>query len=318
VLIDRSHKGWITFTIVATVLAGGYYAFYQHQSYQGGGNGPSGGSWTGLAYGIVGFALMIFCGLLGVRRKVRVWRLGRAESWLRAHIWLGLLAFPLILFHAGIVMGNRLTLWLMVIFIVVTVTGIIGVMLQNVIPRTMLMRVQAETTFEQIPSVIKTLRTEADDLVSKVCGPLSNEPPPAEGAGLPAGAMHGTVKKDGAVQGKVVKKGKSTGPLEGSGPLKTFYLGEVQPFLNTEAATASKLAEARSATALFEHTRTLLPEPLHETLKDLEYVCEERRQLALQARLHFWLHAWEFMHVPLSYALLVMSVVHAIIATFKY
>ena len=317
-LIDRSHKGWALFTIVALVASAAYYAVYHHQSYSSGNmTGPSGGSWTGLTYGIVGFALMIFCGLLGIRRRVRIWKIGKGQAWLRAHIWLGLLAFPLILFHAGLKFGNYLTLWMMILFTIVLVSGIVGVLLQNILPRALLVRVQAETTFEQIPHVIDVLRTEADQIVASVCGPLGTEKPGQELQTTSTSVA--TMKRDGAVQGKVVKsKSRPVTVLEGSAPLKTFYLSEVQPFLYPAFKNESRLAVQRSAIALFSHTRTLVPDTLHETLKDLESVCEERRQLALQVRLHYWLHVWEFVHVPLSYALLAMSVVHAIVATVKY
>ena len=318
-LIDRSHKNWAVFTLVALAAATGYFTVYYRGSYLNGGNGPAGSSWPGLAYGIVGFVLMIFCGLLGIRRKVRVWRLGSGQGWLRAHIWLGLLAFPLILFHAGLVFGHGLTLWLMILFSVVLVSGILGVVLQNILPRTMLVRVQAETTYEQIPQVIESLRREADQLVANVCGPLGNEMPVKEGDVLPGGGGHGMMKREGAVQGKVIKaKAKSVGVIEGSAPLKSFYMSEVQPFLQHDITRATRLGVQRSALALFEHTCTLLPDTLHETLKDLESVCEERRQLALQVRLHHWLHCWEYLHIPISYALLVLSAVHAVKATFWY
>jgi hypothetical protein len=327
VLIDSSHKKWATFTIISLLVASAYFAFYYHNSFQErGGNGPTGASWTGLTYGIIGFGMMIFCGLLGIRRRVRIWRLGKGQSWLRAHIWLGFLAFPLILFHSGLRFGHgpsMLSFWLMVLFSVVLVSGIVGVLLQNILPRSLLLRVQAETTFEQIPLVINALRGEADGLVRHVCGPLGNERPgdEADDQAAMTGGMQTTTKKEGAVQGKVMKS-RNKAPVaqlvEGSAPLKAFYLNEVQPFLGEKFMVSSKLATQRSAIALFQHTRTLLPDPLHETLRDLESVCEERRQLALQSRLHFWLHSWEFFHVPLSYALLAMSVVHAIVASVKY
>ena len=41
-------------------------------------------------------------------------------------------------------------------------------------------------------------------------------------------------------------------------------------------------------------------------------MCEERRQLAAQERLQRWLHGWLLVHVPLSYALLLLSTVHAV------
>src|SRR5688572_595030 len=83
--------------------------------------GPRGGSIPGLVYGGVGTFLMFFAGALGVRRKVRSWNLGRATFWLKGHIWLGLLSYPLILFHAGFRIGGALTLALLVLFTIVIV-----------------------------------------------------------------------------------------------------------------------------------------------------------------------------------------------------
>ena len=53
---------------------------------------------------------------------------------------------------------------------------------------------------------------------------------------------------------------------------------------------------------------------LHESVAELESICEERRQLADQKRLHHWLHGWLLIHVPLSLALLLLGAVHAVIA----
>ena len=63
----------------------------------------------GLTYGIVGFSFMLFAGLLGLRKKFPIWRVGRAQSWMRGHLWLGFLSFPLILFHGGFHFGGALT-----------------------------------------------------------------------------------------------------------------------------------------------------------------------------------------------------------------
>ena len=51
--------------------------------------GPRGGSALGLTFGIAGYALMLYAGLLGARKKVPTWRIGRAQTWMRGHIWLG-------------------------------------------------------------------------------------------------------------------------------------------------------------------------------------------------------------------------------------
>jgi predicted cobalt transporter CbtA len=75
-LIDRTHRGWIVGCIVALAFATAVYVPYARSTL----HGPTGGSVLGLTYGIIGFALMIFAGLLGARRKVPMWRVGRAAS----------------------------------------------------------------------------------------------------------------------------------------------------------------------------------------------------------------------------------------------
>jgi hypothetical protein len=52
-------------------------------------------------------------------------------------------------------------------------------------------------------------------------------------------------------------------------------------------------------------------------VKDLESICEEARQLERQEKLHHLLHGWLLIHIPLSYALLLLSAVHAVM-TLRY
>jgi len=102
VLIDRSHRGWALASLALTAVATAAYVLYvRSRPY-----GASGGSWPGLAYGVVGTTCMIAAGLLAGRKKVRTWRLGPARAWMQLHIWLGLLAVPLILFHSGFSLGG--------------------------------------------------------------------------------------------------------------------------------------------------------------------------------------------------------------------
>ena len=97
--------------------------------------------------------------------------------------------------------------------------------------------------------------------------------------------------------------------------LREFYAHRMRPFLNAPAERrSSPLADAPQAAGLFEELRLRLPPELHDTLKDLESICEEERQLTRQAQLHRVLHAWLLVHVPLSYALLALAAVHAVIA----
>src|ERR1700728_4441479 len=119
--VDQTHRGWFIATVILFGVATVGYIAYATSSLKG----PTGGSAVGLAYGIAGYAMMLFAGLLGARKKVPVWRIGRTQTWMRGHLWLGLLSFPLILFHAGFAYRGTLTAILMVLFVIVVVSGIL-------------------------------------------------------------------------------------------------------------------------------------------------------------------------------------------------
>lgn len=128
--------------------------------------GPRGGTAIGLGFGIAGYVVMLFEGLLGARKKVPVWRLGRAQTWMRGHLWLGLITLPLIVFHAGFAYRGALTALLMILLVIVVVSGILGAALQHYLPRMITVRVPMETIYEEIPHVRAQLREEAEQLVT--------------------------------------------------------------------------------------------------------------------------------------------------------
>lgn len=289
-LVDGKHRRWGVAVLLLGAAATAVYVPYHLESP----NGPSGGSWTGLGFGIAAFLLMAFAGLLGARRRFPTWRVGRPETWMRAHLWLGLLTVPLVFFHSGFQFGGALTGTLTVLLVLVTLSGVLGLVLQQILPRMMTARVPMETVYEQLDHVIAQLQEEADLVVANVAGPLVLPAAPG-GPSIEARTVSGSIKA----------------PLEGSVPLREFYLKEVRPFLESDGREGA-LSAAPGAASAFASTQKLLPPAMHEALKDLEVMCEERRQLAAQSRLHAWLHGWLLVHVPLSYALLLLSAVHAV------
>jgi hypothetical protein len=306
-LIDRTHRSWILGCGIALLVATAIYIPYARSTL----HRPTGGSALGLTYGIAGFALMIFAGLLGARRKVPMWRLGRAATWLRGHIWLGLLSFPLIVFHGGFHVGGAVTFTLMVLFIVVILSGVLGVLLQQMLPRLMLTRVPLETVYEQIDPIVEQLRGEADELVAAAAGPLPvNTGRPAEVRRAGGGADERMGQPRSSPRAAPV----ALAPTPESSLLRDAYLRDIRPFLDPAHRRDGVLDTAAKSTTLFRELRTALPSVLHETVAELESICDERRQLADQKRLHHWLHGWLLVHVPLSLALLLLSAAHAVMA----
>jgi hypothetical protein len=64
----------------------------------------------------------------------------------------------------------------------------------------------------------------------------------------------------------------------------------------------------------FEDLRQRVPRETASLAGQLEELCERRRQLNLQRRLHFWLHNWLWLHLPLSVALVALLVGHVLLA----
>ena len=303
-LIDRSHRGW---AVASTVLLG--LSVVAYSVYAASTSFPSGGSLPGILFGVVGFAMMLYAGLLGARRKVRIWRLGRAQTWMRGHLWLGTLSFPLIVFHAGFTFGGGLTFVLMWLFVIVVISGLLGAYVQHTMPRRMLREVPMETIFEQIEHVRTQLLAEADTVVAEACGKLEVET--VTPGARAAASLERVPTFPGAAKEALLTTERIA--AEESAPLRTFYMRDMRPFVQGPSAE-HPLADRAQSALMFEKVRALVPSVFHPAIADLENICEEERQLGQQARLHHLLHAWQLVHVPLSIALLVLAIVHIVVA----
>ena len=74
--MDKSQRAWAFASLMFFLASAVGYAIYALNVSPR----PSGGSAVGLFFGIVGFGFMIFAALLGARKRVPVWRLGRAQG----------------------------------------------------------------------------------------------------------------------------------------------------------------------------------------------------------------------------------------------
>jgi len=320
--MDRTQRGWLVASLGILAVGAIAYVVYAHQAPAG----PRGGSTMGLIFGSAGFAFMIFAALLGARKRVPTWRLGRAQAWMRGHLWLGLLSLPLILFHGGFHFGGTLTRVLMWLLIITVGSGLFGAALQEYVPRIMTTEVPLETIYAEIGNVQKLLREEADRAVESICGVMGLGRDAAEGqraggftALRPIAAASAPLRTSAAVSAGA---SAAVAPVvetillseADSAPLKKFYLEEMRVYLEQPGRRGQRLGDADKAKLAFAGLKTLLPATAHVTLADLEEICAEARQLVRQEQLHRWLHGWLLVHVPLSLALMVLGAVHAVMA----
>ena len=291
-ILDRTHKPWAVGVVLVTAGCALVYVPYALRSPAG----PQGGSALGLTFGIAGALLMVFAGLLGARRKVPGWRIGRMQTWMRAHLWLSLLALPLILFHGGFSFGHAsLTRVLMWLLILVSVSGVVGAVLQHFVPRQMTREVTLETIYEQIDHVRAQLREEAEQMLAAAAAVKVD---PKEMLLAAAAQGGGSVTVVAA-------------PPHPSLPLREFYEKTLRAYLEGRTP-AHALGDGDTARRSFQSLRMVVSPSMQETVDGWETICEEERQLVRQEKLHHVLHGWLLIHVPLSYALLLLTAVHAV------
>jgi hypothetical protein len=381
-IINRAHLPWFVFVVAATLFAIWLYlgnfasenlptAFRLPHSLQ---QMPSenrrvGGTPLGLIFGTIALSIFVFAGLLGVRKKIVLWRIGTIQRWLRAHIWLTLLTIPLVILHSGFRLGGPMTTLIIILYLIVMVSGIYGLILQHYLPTVMMERLPAESVYEQIPHI----RAQLVAAATKMRDSFKPAPPTKDpDAGAPSSSSEKTVTSGNvamastsaelstpAARAKTVvgstitaetiavpeRKAEEKVPpsapatavpaqpvAKPAAPVKAalatdansesalleFLDRQIIPYLSARRGDGMRLGNARFSEDTFRFVKLRVTEAYRERVEEIQNWCDERRMLDLQLKLQHWLHAWLFVHAPISFLLLMLVFWHAFVTLFTY
>ena len=128
------------------------------------------GSNWGIGYGIAAAILVLGAAAYGIRRRRMKWvsklGLGRSHTWVQFHVYGGTLFLLLVFMHTGFrYPTGTLTIWLWYLSIWITLSGILGVILQKWIPRALTSGLKYEIHYERIPELIHEIRQRAEKLI---------------------------------------------------------------------------------------------------------------------------------------------------------
>src|SRR5471032_548278 len=108
------------------------------------------------------FAAMLVLTFFNARKKLPFLSLGKAETWLQIHIYLGFFTVVLFLIHLNFRMPHgwfEITLaWL---FALVSASGVVGLFFSRTLPRRLATR-GGEVIFEKIPALRHSFKTESE------------------------------------------------------------------------------------------------------------------------------------------------------------
>jgi hypothetical protein len=318
-VLNRRHIPWALATLLASAVAALFYMANFHPQLlpfpfslpsQLGPVPPVrntvGGTPLGIIFGAISLAIFLFASALGIRKKRRLWRIGNPQTWLRAHIWLTILTIPLVLFHSGFKLGGPMTTTLMVLYALVMISGFWGLAMQQFMPRLMTESLPQEVVFEQIPHIRALLVKNAEKLREELQAAAKAETEvkaitPAEVATEAGGGTAVAAKPTSALE-----KADQSIPL-----LREFLDEECLRYLHRGRGEKHRLGDQKVSDDVFRLLKLNVAERFHAKVDEMQTWCDDRRLMDLQAKLHHWLHGWLILHIPLSFALLVVTIWHA-------
>jgi hypothetical protein len=319
--IDSLHRTWLVLVLLGTLAAALWYGWTWREN----GRLPGGGSLPGLLFGSLAGLICLFeaalvvrkTSLFRTRRTVLGIPLGTARQWMAAHIWLGIWTVPLVAMHAGFAFGGRLSWLLAWSFIIVITSGVVGLVLQNILPRMLTEAVPEESIYSQIDELGRQFAVDAVRLAELYGGPAR----PGQWDGLERQSDKAAAAAEGEVVagaprsvGTLVRRARqpdiTLAPASRSPELHRALEEGVVDFLRT--GRSQRLTTAQKIDWYFEDLAQRVRPEARPAVEQIRALCQRRRQLNVQRTFHFWLHSWLSIHLPLSVVLIWLLVAHVI------
>lgn len=105
---------------------------------------------------------------------------------------------------------------------------------------------------------------------------------------------------------------------ESEATLATFIECQLLPYLRARRGEKFSFGNSARAEETFRHLQLRVAGSYRPRVAEMQGWCDERRLLDMQVKLQHRLHGWLFVHVPLSFLLIIITVWHTFVTLFKY
>jgi hypothetical protein len=221
------------------------------------------------------FAVILALTFFNARKKVPFLPLLSSEAWLQFHIYAGLLTGVLFLVHISYrVPTGWFEITLAALYLLVMASGFVGLFVSRAFPKQLTTRGD-EVVFERIPGIRRQLQERAEAL---------------------ALASVADVK---------------------SATIADFYVRELKAFFDGTRNLLPHLFEVRAPLNRLLNKITdlnrYLNEPERATMNEIAALVRRKDSLDYHYALQFVLKLWLFVHIPLTYSLLLFTLAHIVI-----
>lgn len=221
------------------------------------------------------FFLMLILTLYNGRKKLPFLPLGSSEGWLQFHIYAGFLTVTLFLVHIRLrPPSGWFDIILASLYVLVTGSGIAGLFVTRSIPRRLTTR-GGEVLYERIPAIRRRLQEEAETLALK--SPVASR----------------------------------------STTISDFYARHLHEFFDGPRNLALHAVEVRRPLNLLlnriNDLNRYLDKTEQETLAKISQLVRQKDGLDYHESLQLMLKGWLFVHIPLTYSLMIFSLMHIVL-----
>ena len=227
--------------------------------------------------GFLLITFVFFLTFLNLRKRVSFLPVLRTSTWLQIHIYVGWFSVAMFLVHTGFRWPKgAMEITLAVIFWLVALSGVFGIFISRLFPKKMTDR-GGHFSYDQIPQYKRALRRRAEELAVN----------------------------------SIEQFKKST--------IADFYVERIEPYFLTSRSHIFNhvFGSTKHIDTIFTRMhglRRYLNDEEEKVLTELEEIVRDMDNLEYQQSLQFVLRTWLFVHIPLSYSMVIFAVFHAVLA----
>lgn len=242
----------------------------------------NGGSWYGYTLGTIGFGLILWLTMLGVRKRAMTAGRWSLKAWTSAHVYLGLSLIVIATLHTGFQLGWNVHTLAWSLMMIVILSGLFGIYVYATLPKAL-----SQNRYDEDGAITEKVMIEQmkqlDRQIHDAAQPLDPE----------AAAIVEKCLGEDVFAGSFWKRVRNSYP----GDLTRIAMTELRKLRNFRPRTDDDP---------FERVETLLT-------KKEALLAKLRRHLQLKS----WLQAWLYIHVPATFALIAALTAH-VISVFFY
>ena len=242
----------------------------------------NGGSWYGYTMGTIGFGLILWLTMLGVRKRAMTAGRWSLKAWTSAHVYLGLSLIVIATLHTGFQLGWNVHTLAWSLMMIVILSGLFGIYVYATLPKAL-----SANRYDEDGAITEKVMIEQmkqlDRQIHDAAQPLDRE----------AAAIVEKCLGEDVFAGSFWKRVRNSYP----GDLTRIAMTQLRKLRNFRPRTDDDP---------FERVETLLT-------KKEALLAKLRRHLQLKS----WLQAWLYIHVPATFALIAALSAH-VISVFFY